>query len=74
MPTYYFDTQDGVAVRDRTGLVFASGGAAIEHSKQVALAMRNERRATNMDLQVIVLDESGREIHREAVYPAAAGR
>lgn len=74
MPTYYFDTKDGVPVRDKTGLIFASGKAAIEHSKQVAIAMRNERRAANKDLQVIVLDESGREIHREAVYPEGAGQ
>jgi hypothetical protein len=30
--------------------------------------------ATNKDLQVIVLDESGREIHREAVYPAGTSQ
>lgn len=70
MPTYYFDTQDGVPVRDRTGLIFATTGAAIEHSKQAALSMRSERQTANKDLHIIVLDETGREVHREPVYPA----
>jgi uncharacterized protein DUF6894 len=70
MPTYYFDTQDGVPVRDRAGLIFATTGAAIEHSKQAALAMRSERQTANKDLHIIVLDETGREVHREPVYPA----
>jgi hypothetical protein len=70
MPTYYFDTQDGVPVRDRTGKILAGTGAAIEHSKQMASAMRSESAPLNRDLNIIVLDESGREVHREPVYPA----
>jgi uncharacterized protein DUF6894 len=69
MPIYYFDTQDGVPARDRTGLIFPTTGAAIEHSKQAALAMRTEGQSVNRDLHIIVLDESGREVHREPVYP-----
>lgn len=73
MPTFYFDAQDGVPVRDRTGLIFPTGGAAIEHSKQIALTIRGERPSGNRDLHIVVLDESGREIHREAVYPVSMG-
>ena len=69
MPTYYFDMQDGVPVRDRRGLTFASNGQAIEHSKLLARGLR-EKPAQNKDLHVVVLDESGKEIHREAVHPA----
>jgi hypothetical protein len=74
MSTYYFDTQDGVPVRDRTGKDLASTGAAIEHSKQIASAMRNRSEPVNKDLSVIVLDESGREVHREPVYPAGTNQ
>ena len=56
-------------VRDRTGKILAGTSAAIEHSKQMASAMRNESEPVNKDLNVIVLDESGREVHREPVYP-----
>jgi hypothetical protein len=72
MPTYYFDTQDGVPVRDRTGQILATTGVVIEHSKQLAPAMPNERQAANEDLHVMVLDESGRKVHREPIYRAGA--
>ncbi|MGN8545048.1 DUF6894 family protein [Bradyrhizobium sp. 13971] len=42
MRTYYFDTKDGVPVRDRIGLEFASAAAAITHSKQMASKIRRE--------------------------------
>lgn len=71
MQTYYFDLQDGIAVRDREGIELVSGGAAIEHSKRLAASMRQKRPLGHKDLNVIVTDENGREIHREAVYPAA---
>lgn len=70
MQTYYFDIQDGISVRDRKGLELASGGAAIEHSKRLASLMREKQPSGRQDLNVVVLDENGGEIHREAVYPA----
>lgn len=70
MKTYYFDLQDGVAVRDKKGLELVSGGAAIEHSKRLAKLIRDKRQPDRKDLNIVVLDENGREIHREAVYPA----
>lgn len=71
MKTYYFDLQDGVAVRDQKGLELVSGGAAIEHSKRLAKLIRDKRQPDRKDLSIVVLDENGREIHREAVYPVA---
>ena len=71
MKTYYFDLQDGVAVRDQKGLELVSGGAAIEHSKRLAKLIRDKRQPDRKDLSIVVLDENGREIHRESVYPAA---
>jgi hypothetical protein len=72
MRTYYFDMKDGVPTRDRQGIEFASAGGAIEHSKELALRLRNDSRLADRALAVVVVDESGAEIHREPVYPEPA--
>ncbi len=73
MRTFYFDVKDGIPIRDRKGLQFPSVGAAIEHSKELARRIRGDARLTDPQLAVIVLDESGAEIHREPVYPHGQG-
>jgi hypothetical protein len=70
MRTYY-DMKDGVPTRDRTGLEFPTVGGAIEHSKALAQRLRRDPRRRDLALSVIVVDESGAEIHREPVYPDA---
>ncbi|MDA9453563.1 hypothetical protein XI07_15115 [Bradyrhizobium sp. CCBAU 11445] len=72
MRTYYFDLRNGVPVRDRLGLELASDGAAIAHSKVLADKLRRERPKGHSELQIVVIDESGREVHRQSVYPGAA--
>jgi hypothetical protein len=69
MEIYYFDTKDGVPVRDRTGFEFVDGSAAIEHSRELAAKVRAQSPAGKRDLYIAVLDGNGREIHREQVYP-----
>ncbi|WP_404562413.1 hypothetical protein [Bradyrhizobium elkanii] len=49
---------------------FASAAAAITHSKQMASKIRRENPSGDVDRHVVVIDESGKEIHREAIYPA----
>jgi hypothetical protein len=71
MRTYYFDMKDGIPTRDRTGLEFATIAGAIEHSKELARRLRHDPRITDRKLSIVVVDESGAEIHREPVYPAA---
>jgi len=66
--TFYFDMKDGVPVRDRIGKQFRLNSEAIEHSKTLAAHFRQERHA-EPDLVVVVVDESGQEVHREPVYP-----
>jgi hypothetical protein len=68
MQTYYFDLKDGVPVRDRSGLEFVSDGAAIAHCKRMAEEVRDKEPKGNLDLKIVVIDESGREIHREQIY------
>ena len=72
MRTYYFDLQDGVPTRDRQGIELATISDAIEHGKGLAKRLRDEPRRRDANLSVIVLDESGTEIHRERVYPGPA--
>jgi hypothetical protein len=69
--TFYFDTKDGVAVRDRIGKQFRLNSEAIEYSKILAERFRTERPA-EPDLVIVVLDESGREVHRQTVHPNLA--
>jgi hypothetical protein len=63
--TYYFDIQDGVPVRDITGMLFSTDIEAIEHSKQLARRFSHDPRFKDPDHSIVVLSESGTEIHRE---------
>ena len=71
MRTYYFDLQDGVPTRDRRGIEFAAISGAIAHSKDLARQLRADPKSKKLPLSIVVLDESGTEIHRERVYPDA---
>lgn len=70
MQTYYFDMKDGVPIRDRAGLDFRTDSQAIEHSKKLARRFSHEHLVKDDNLHVVVLNDSGTEIHREPVYPA----
>ncbi len=72
MQIYYFDMKDGVPVRDRVGLEFQTDSQAIEHSKNLALRAGQEGPAKDRNLCIVVLDQSGKEVHREPVYPPTA--
>jgi hypothetical protein len=73
MRTYYFDVKDGVATRDGNGLKFPNAMGAIAHSKELARLFRQESRLKDRRLSIVVVDESGTEVHREPVYPDEAG-
>jgi hypothetical protein len=66
--TYYFDMQDGVPIRDITGLQFPNNTGAIEHSKELARRFNYDHRHKNPIRAIIVLDDSSKEIHREPVH------
>jgi len=72
MRTYYFDLTDGVPVRDRQGLEFLTMSGAIKHCKDLAMRLRADPRRRDPALSIVVLDQSGTEIHRECVFPDAA--
>jgi hypothetical protein len=69
MRTYFFDMKGGVPSRDRTGLEFSTSAGAIEHSKQLSSRLRHEPRLRDRALTIVVIDESGAEVHREQVHP-----
>jgi len=69
MPTFYFDRKDGIPIRDRAGLEFPAIANAIEYSKELARLLSQEHPRTDPKLSIIVIDESGAEVHRERVYP-----
>ncbi|MBV5268892.1 MAG: hypothetical protein JZU55_01930 [Afipia sp.] len=71
MPTYFFDTKDGVTVRDRLGVSFNLDSEAIEHSKMLAGEMRLKGPIKEADLRICVVNESGHEVHVELVSPEA---
>lgn len=70
MRIHYFDTRDGVPVRGRVGVTFANDVDAIKHSEIMASRICAENPSGNVDREVVVIDESGREIHRQAIYLA----
>jgi hypothetical protein len=67
MTTYYFDLKDGIPVRDRQGLDFSLTSEAIEHAKSLAGRIR-QGSPKDEALTIVVVDESGQEVHREQVY------
>jgi hypothetical protein len=69
MRTFYFEMKDGIPNRDRRGLEFPTAGDAIEHSKELARRLRQDTRIKDRALWILVVDETGIEIHREPVHP-----
>ena len=57
--------------RDRTRLEFPNADRAIEHSRELARRLRHDPRRKDPALFIIVVDESGAEIHRDPVHPDA---
>jgi hypothetical protein len=74
MQTFFFDMKDGVPLRDRIGIAFDSNVEAIAHSRVLARHFRDDSLRDDEDLEISVVNASGREIHREFVHrePAAA--
>ncbi len=68
MAKYYFDMKDGVPVRDKVGVELSDRSAAVQFSKDLAAKQRMQSPAGRGDLFIAVIDESGREVHRELIY------
>jgi hypothetical protein len=68
MQKFFFDMKDGVPLRDRIGIDFKSNADAIDHCKELAQHFRDDSLRDDQDLEISVVNASGREIHREYVH------
>jgi hypothetical protein len=68
MQKFFFDMKDGVPFRDRVGVRFKTNAEAIGHCKQLAKHFRDGSLRDDQDLEISVVNASGREIHREFVH------
>jgi hypothetical protein len=63
-----FDMKDGVPMRDRVGIDFKNDLEAIEHCKELAQHFRDGSLLDDQDLEILVVNSGGRQIHREFVH------
>ena len=68
MQKFFFDMKDGVPMRDRIGIEFNTNAEAISHCKEIVQDFRDNSLRDDQDLEILVVNESGREIHREFVH------
>ena len=68
MQKFFFDMKDGVPMRDRIGIEFNTNAEAISHCKEIVQDFRDNSLRDDQDLEILVVKESGREIHREYVH------
>jgi hypothetical protein len=66
---FYFDVKVGVSDLARFEAWFPSDNEAIQHSRELAARLRQRHFNNQPGLMISVLEKSGREIHREDVYP-----
>ena len=60
--------------RDRVGIEFGSNIEAIAHSRVLAQHFRDDSLRDDQDLEISVVNASGREIHREFVHREPDGK
>ncbi|MBA2399271.1 MAG: hypothetical protein H0V72_11315 [Bradyrhizobium sp.] len=63
MQKFFFDMKDGVPMRDRIGIEFNTNAEAISHCKEIAQDFRDNSLRDDQDLEILVVNESGREIY-----------
>jgi hypothetical protein len=68
MQKFFFDMKDGVPHRDIVGAEFKTKAEAIEHCREIVQHFRDESLRDDQDLQISVVNELGREVHREFVH------
>ena len=71
MQKFFFDMKDGVPMRDRVGLEFNTNAEAIKHCNEIAQDFRDKSLRDDQDLEILVVNDGGREIHRKFVHREA---
>ena len=67
--TFYLDVKAAVGTLNRFEVRFALDNEAIQHSKELAASLRLRHFNSHPGLTIVVLDQSGRKIHEQLVYP-----
>ena len=68
MQKFFFDMKDGVPMRDRIGIGFNTNAEAISHCGVIAQAFRDNSLRDDQNLEISVVNDLGRENHREFVH------
>jgi hypothetical protein len=68
MQKFFFDMKDGVPHRDIVGTEFKTQKEAIEYCDEIVRHFRYESLRDDQDLEIFVINELGREVHREYVH------
>jgi hypothetical protein len=72
--TFYLDVKDATRTINRFEVRFVLDDEAINHSKELAASLRFRHFKNHPGLTIAVLDQSGRKIHDEIVYPEGEQR
>ena len=67
--TFYLDVKDASRTVNRFEVRFVLDDKAIQHSKELAAQVRHRHFPNQRGLMITVLDQSGRKIHDELIYP-----
>jgi hypothetical protein len=68
MQKFFFDMKDGVPNRDRVGIEFNTNAEAITHCNEMAKDFRDNSLRDDQDLEILVINEVGREIYSQFVH------
>ena len=68
MQKFFFDMKDGVPNRDRVGIEFNTNVEAIKYCKEMAQDFRDKSLRDDQDLEILVVNEIGREIYPQFVH------
>ena len=71
LKTFYFDVKGNASNLARLEEHFKSDDEAIQHSRDLAARLRQHHYNNQPGLLISVLEKSGREMHREDVYPTS---
>ena len=69
LKTYFLDVKAAERTLNRFEALFAADAEAIQHSTDLAAMLRLRHFPIQLGLMIAVLDQSGRKIHEEVVYP-----
>jgi hypothetical protein len=68
MPRYYFDIKNGHRLVDPSGSDCESDTDAVDKAKVIAIGVSLDKPAVDPERHILVIDDTGREVSRVAVY------